>query len=330
MRYATVKISADSVVSLTQNEVASTLYVLKGNAEISNLDKQSLTLGKGQKITISQTDASNKDLDMNSLKGSLDSFFTSSEWFIKNNGDTYLKDDTEGTSGSGTSESGATSTGTVSSLNSSPLVVHFTNVSDNDNVTSDTTTLEGDFTSNQVYLITADDKQADINTDEKTFSITGVDTSKKENDIVIKVYNESREIMQKSVLTLYNEGVAETTNTPFQVENYSLDATEFQFISPKTNPYTTTENVVMIEGRVPVGVVKKILVNGYQLQKFPQYGSYWSYFANSQFGNLKEGLNIYKVEYYDKNDSVITSNAFTIIKNTDTPKQESGSGSTGA
>lgn len=37
LRYATAKISESSVVSLTQNEVSSTLYVLKGTAEVSNL-----------------------------------------------------------------------------------------------------------------------------------------------------------------------------------------------------------------------------------------------------------------------------------------------------
>jgi hypothetical protein len=61
------------------------------------------------------------------------------------------------------------------------------------------------------------------------------------------------------------------STTPFQVENYSLDATEFQFISPKQNPYTSSEDVIMIEGRVPVGIVQKIVINGFTLQKFPQY-----------------------------------------------------------
>lgn len=309
LRYATVKISENSVLSLTQNEVSSTIYVLKGNAEVSNLLWNSTLVGKGQKITISRSDA-NEDIDLTSAKENLDSFFLASEWFIKNKGEILLQSNDTPTTGSG-----ETSTWVTSTIVTKTNIIRFTNVKDEDNVTTDSTTLEGDINSDWVFLISADDIQADINIEEKTFKILNVNTKQKENDIVIKVYNESREIIQKSVLTLYNGGsaVAET-NTPFTVENYSLDSTEFQFISPKQNPYTTTEWVVMIEGRVPGSVVQKILINGYQLQKFPQYGTYWSYFANQEFGNLKEGLNIYKVDYYDKNGSILHSNAFTIVK----------------
>lgn len=310
LRYASAKITENSIVSFTQNEVASTIYVLQGNAEVSNLLGNSTLIGKWQKITISRSDA-NEDIDLMSTKENLDSFFLASEWFIKNNGEVLLQSNEEMASGTG-----ETSTGSTTLVSPGTSIISFLNVKDEDNVTTDSIALEGKINTDEVFIISANDISAEIDTEEKTFTIPAVSTREKENDIIIKVYNESREIIEKSVLTLYNAGSTTVeANTPFTVENYSLDATEFQFISPKQNPYTTTEGVVMIEWRVPVWVVQKILVNGYQLQKFPQYGTYWSYFANQEFWNLKEWLNIYKVEYYDRNGSILHSNAFTIVKN---------------
>jgi len=44
----------------------------------------------------------------------------------------------------------------------------------------------------------------------------------------------------------------------------------------------------MIEGLVPAGKVTKIDVNDFTLTKFPRFGTYWKYYANTEYGNLKE------------------------------------------
>lgn len=178
-----------------------------------------------------------------STKENLDSFFLASEWFIKNNGEVLLQSNEEMASGTG-----ETSTGSTTLVSPGTSIISFLNVKDEDNVTTDSIALEGKINTDEVFIISANDISAEIDTEEKTFTIPAVSTKEKENDIIIKVYNESREIIEKSVLTLYNAGSTTVeANTPFTVENYSLDATEFQFISPKQNPYTTTEGVVMIE-----------------------------------------------------------------------------------
>ena len=310
LRYASANVSADSVVSITQNEVGSTLYVLQWSAEISNLGWQSTLLWKWQKITISRGDASNEDLDLSALKTSLDSFFQWSEWFIRNNGAAYLNSETTDT-GTGT---------TVMAKSNEGSLLIYSGIQDESTITTDSITLEWTFQSDGVKIIRANNITASIDEEAQTFRIENIPTEKQENDIIIKVYNGSRELLDKDIITVYYTWGEAATDALFKVENYSLDATEFQFISPKKNPYTTDAWVVMVEGRVPVGIVKTITVNDYTLQKFPQYGTYWTYFANQEFGNLKEGLNIYNVKYIDQNGDLLHSNAFTIIQ--EKPKPE--------
>ena len=100
-----------------------------------------------------------------------------------------------------------------------------------------------------------------------------------------------------------------------QVENYPITSSPlYQILTPKQNPLTTSDDIVRIEGTVPAGSVEKIIVNDFELKKFPKFGSYWSYFANSDFGNLKEWVNIYKIQYFGSEWKLIYENNFTIIK----------------
>lgn len=320
MRYASVKTTGNSVLSLSQNEVGSTIYVLSGTAEVSNLANQSTLIGKWQKITVARVDASKEDIDLSLGKSDIDNYFINSDWFLENNGASIL-DQSDGTE---ESWSWSTSTSTVSGSS----LIKITNLDDESTVTTDSIDISGSFTNSRVSRIIADGKVADINEEEKTFQIKWVSTDDAENDIIIKIYNWENELLSKQVYTVYyTSWTAPNTSGPtFKVENYSLDATEFQFISPKSNPYTTTATVVMIEWRVPAGIVQKITINDYELRKFPQYGSYWAYFANQEFWNLKEGLNVYKVEYVWNDGSILHSNAFTIIKEEPTPTSSSSGG----
>lgn len=153
-----------------------------------------------------------------------------------------------------------------------------------------------------------------MNLENKTFEIKEFSLNNKVNDLVIKIYDSSKQLLSKQILTIYYSWGKEVSISKFKVENFSLDATKFQFIFPKENPYTTFTDLVTIEWKVPPGIVEKIEVNGYALQKFPRNWSYWKYHANKDFGNLKEWLNIYKIEYYWTGWKLLHSNAFSIIK----------------
>jgi hypothetical protein len=95
-----------------------------------------------------------------------------------------------------------------------------------------------------------------------------------------------------------------------------------------------------MEGRLPKGAVKFITVNGFRLSKFPQYGTYWYYFANKDYGTMNDGINTYEIKYYGGNDEVLKTSQFIIVKEApvapapaatsvpETPATESVSGST--
>jgi len=76
---------------------------------------------------------------------------------------------------------------------------------------------------------------------------------------------------------------------------------------------------------VPAGEVSYIMVNDFQLSKFPQGGTDWYYFANAQFGNLNEGTNLYEIKYFDDEDVVVHKQLFIIKK---VPESEVASGET--
>lgn len=68
LQYASVESPANSILSLTQNEAGSTIYVLAGSAKVSNLSGVSTSLVKGQKVSVSRLNAANKDLDLSAEK----------------------------------------------------------------------------------------------------------------------------------------------------------------------------------------------------------------------------------------------------------------------
>jgi len=108
MRFAKVAIGNNSTVSVSQNEVGSTIYLLSGIVEVSNIAGKSTVLTPGQKITISRLDSNKDDIDISLLKENLDDYFKSTDWFIKNNGNFYLNN-----SGTGSIQSEKTSDGKI-------------------------------------------------------------------------------------------------------------------------------------------------------------------------------------------------------------------------
>jgi hypothetical protein len=88
--FGVVNISANSYVNLIKNEVATTVYVLNGSAEVKNKAGKSTVVGSGQKITILVDEAQKDDIDLALKKEDIDTTFKMSDWYIKNNGDSYL------------------------------------------------------------------------------------------------------------------------------------------------------------------------------------------------------------------------------------------------
>ena len=157
-------------------------------------------------------------------------------------------------------------------------------------------------------------QNASISREENTFSLADVTLNSSTNDYVYRVYDDDNEMIYKHVLTLYSGSAsASSSATATSVTSYNLSNDQFKIISPATDVYTTSETVIRIDGRVPVGAVDAITVNDYKLQKFPSGGKNWYYFANKQYGTMTDGVNLYTIRYFDAQGKKLYEHAFTII-----------------
>jgi len=306
MKYINLNVSSWSVISLTQNDVASNVYVLSWNVLVKNLAGKETILTRNQKLTVMRNDANNSNIDLQTLKEEIGDIFKNDDWFLKNNWNFYLSSKEE-----------KTSTWELNNSVSSNLI-SFSSIKDEDEVSNDTIDIDWTILSDRVSKIELNGLEAIINKEEKTFNLKSVKLNNRVNDLVYKLYDDIWDLLQKWVITIYySKWTVASNNIITAPPNYALNSPLFKFISPKSNPYTTTKDVIMIEWSVPSRTVEKILVNWYQLKQFPKYGTYWKYFANKEYWNLKEWLNIYKVEYYGEWWKLLYSNAFTIIKEAD-------------
>lgn len=312
MRYAMVNIGQNSHVNLTQNEVGSTIYLLDGMVEVKNLGWKSTVLSKWQKIMIASIDTTKTDVDLSLEKVDLDDTFKTSDWYIRNNWDVYLSTGSSWSFlGTGTFSSATWFVATWSTQSKS--LISLENLQDEQTFSEPSITINGSYDSDNIANIKLNSTDAIIDKNEKRFSIKDFALINASNELVLKVYDDSNQLLWKYPYTVYLKW-APQDKTPFDVKNFSLDATNFKFISPKSNPYTTSDDVVMIEWMVPARTVSYIEINDFRLWKFPKNGTYWKYFANKQFWNLQDGLNVYEVKYYADDGKILHENAFTIIK----------------
>jgi hypothetical protein len=324
MRYAKISSTPESVFNLSQNEVASSIYVVYGNVEVTNTAWTKTTLQKWQKLSIMRNESNDKNLDLSLKKEEIDDYTKNDDWFIKNNWSFYLNKVEESNTSSWITQTwsiNSMSWTTTWNISSGFEYISFNNQDESD-VTTDTVNIEGKILDDIVYKVEIDWKTATINQEDKTFSLKNLKLSSRINNIVYRVFDESNKLMSKWVLTLYyangwtpNAWSSNSSPSLAWVENYSLNNSPlYKIISPKQNPYTTSEKLVMIEWTVPARTVQKIIINWFQLQQFPANWTYWKYFANEDFWNLKDWLNIYKIQYFGADEKLIFENTYTIIK----------------
>lgn len=320
LSYLNVDLSSWAVANLNQNDVSNTIYVLKWIVKVSNLSWNSTTLNAGSTLSVMMNESNNPSLDLASKITQIDDYTKEDDWFKQNWGVDYLNSLALSATMSGSTSTGSTSTWTTDSeTTASANTSTYINIDfPKDEYVSETSTINIKWTiiDPNVTKIAFDYDTATINN--WTFEVKNFTLKSKTNDIVYRIYDTNNNLVQKWVVTVYytNSPKADETATTNKLglENYTLKPSEFSFISPTENPYTTSEDVVMIEWRVPAKRVGKIVVNWFALTKFVSGWTYWKYFANAATDNLKEGLNLYKVEYYGTDGKFLYSNVFTIIK----------------
>lgn len=325
LSFATLKIDENSHLSVTQNEMGSTIYLISWFVEVTNLVWKNTVLAPGEKITISRADASKKDVDLTLLKENIDQFFIKSDWYIINKWANYIVED-----GIDELENEDSETQSWSLSNSSSWeILSFNSLVDESNVSSPLINISWTYSDSEISSITVNWKEALLSKTNKTFKFENIDVSNKENDLVFKVYDDSNDIIYRDVYTVYyNLGsdrndssetpvkTTETTTTWPKVHNFNIDWTQFTFTSPTTQTsYTTTDSFVTIRWSVKAEWIDSVTVNDFKLSSFNW--STWRYHADVDYNNLAEGTNVYEVKYFSSWKLVYT-NYFTIIKKSST------------
>jgi hypothetical protein len=131
----------------------------------------------------------------------------------------------------------------------------------------------------------------------------------------------SNDVLSKFVYTIYYSGSATTSNnTSWNPPNfgnpqiYDVDPSQFTFTAPTTgNTYTTTENDILLRGKVLARWIDSVVVNGYKLSSYETAGWTWRYNARTILDNLAEWTNVYTIQYMS-NGNVVYTNTFTIVK----------------
>lgn len=171
----------------------------------------------------------------------------------------------------------------------------------------------GDIHNDAVRRVTIGDIDASVSPVNQNFILQEFALKDEINNIVYKAYDANNQILEKGVLVVYgpkNTG-AVSTLVP---QNSPISSKDFLITSPKSNPYTTTDSYVRVQGTVPANTVQYIVVNDFRLQKYIPNSTTWYYHANAEIGTMKDGMNLYTIKFYDANNTVLYTQLFTIIK----------------
>ncbi len=309
-RYANVNIWENTSASINQNEVATTVYVLKWTVEIKNLWWRETILKKWQKVTIWVKDAKDEEIDISLLKKDIDDYFKASDWFLKNKWEFYLKSE-DIIAQTWSTES---STWTISKN----WLISLDNIWDESSVLTPTLDIVWSFEENNIWLITINNIEASISKINKKFELKWFKLKSSINDLVFKIYDESKNLLWKEIYTIYYSWGNWIKNDENEIAsneqtNFVADATKFVFTSPDTSgKYSTTEGFVTIRWKTPPNTASKVTVNWYQLKSYNW--TTWRYHASVDTNNLKDWTNIYDIKYFDKSWKLILKTSYTIVK----------------
>ncbi len=328
MKFGSIKIGKGSVVNLEQNEVSSTVYLLKWTAEVENLSWISTFLSQGKQIKISNKNASNDELDMVALKEDFDDYFKISDWYLKNNGSVALlstsEDEINNSSLDEIDWENDTLSLTWSTQIKKPLItsnlLSFDSITDEGSVWTALTQISGSFTNDSIAWIEIQWTKAVINSENKTFTVASVDTSKQANDIIIKVYDAGENVIAKYLYTLYySSGKTENVADWFAKINttpYPVNGADFIISIPTVKNGETYLDENSMYGTVKNPDVASVLVNGFKLSTFNW--KTFRYHAYKRFWTLGEWVNNYEIKYLWKDWNVILKKYVSINKKTAT------------
>ncbi len=307
-----------SIILVEQQRIYSIVYVLKWNIEVRASGSRDYILEAGKGIKVSQSDLISPGTSLASLSDTIDDSIKQNPFFISRNGQEILnqyviKNQTGTTiSSSGTNQMITQINGTWGKS------ITITSPIDGAVISGNSLKVEWKIINPLVSRVMINDREVLINKQTQSFSLGGMPIVSDTLDIVYKAYNEWGNLLERGVLTLYSEAKRQGTDTLIPTTFPASDKI-FRILNPAENPYKTNLNSITVSWSVPKNTVEYITVNNFRLKKFASNSSAWYYYANTSYGTMKEGFNLYEIKFYAANDTLLSTQLFTIIKEWGTP-----------
>lgn len=311
LKFLTLELNSGDIVLIEQNNLSSTVYMISGDATImTKIGNTPLTAGS--RIMIAWSDLSNPSGNLSSLIGTIDDTIETQPLFIRNGWASLLTP--SNTLSNATWSPVNTLTGT--DFSTPTKYIEITDPLDGSMLRNTNFAVMGNILSNDVKKITINEQVATISPVNKTFVLQNIPVTAEVMNIVYKAYADNDRMLERWVISVFASKSAITTASTNTLvpDNFPISNKDFPITFPTENPYKTTDTLVRVEGRVPADRVGYIMVNDYRLQKFPSWGTKWYYFANTATQTMKEWINLYNIRFYSKDNSLLYTQVFTIVK----------------
>ncbi len=314
-KYATINLWKKTISNIEQNEISTTVYLLKGTAEVKTINWKSIFLAPWKKISISNEDVLKDDLDLNLLKEDFDAFFKISDWFLQNNWSVYIE--SESLDENNDSDSWTWEIKEEKTHSNSSGLLNFDNIYDEWSVELSKTNLSWKFVDDRISQITINWKKAVVNIENKTFNLVWFDTSKKVNNLAIKIYDEEDNLLNKYLYTVYYSwwNKKDDLNVWFAKINYKpfpVDLSDFIISIPSVKNGETFSSKNTFFGTVKNPDVKSVTINGHRLRTFNWRT--FRYHAYERFWTLWVWVNNYEIKYFWADGKLILKKYVTINK----------------
>lgn len=304
-----VTTKAGDVAMIEQNnQIYSSVYAIVWDAQI-HTSVGDYTLKVGNRIMVSASDLANPGLQLASLVWGIDEGIASNTLFTRNDGKQLLSSLSAWISNTGSILANTGSTGSVTQSISiiEPL--------DGSLATKASIVVRWSISSPDIVRVTLNDLDTVVSPVNNTFTFAEFPLTTEINNIVYKAYTKDGTQVTKWVITVLGSKQALDQSVTRLLTNASpISSKDFRIVSPASNPYVMTENAIKVQWTVTKDAVSYILVNGYRLQKYIPGSTTWYYFANMASSTLKDGINLYTIEFYGNKDDLLYTQLFTIIK----------------
>jgi len=180
-------------------------------------------------------------------------------------------------------------------------------------IRTNTLSVMGNLLSKDVKRVTINNIDATVSPVNETFVLQNIPASGEIIDLVYKAFDVNNSLLESWVITIYGNknNAGSTTLVP---ETFPVSGRDFRITFPSSNPFITTDRLVRVEGSIPTNTVDYITVNDFRLQKFVPRSWSWYYFANMEFGTMKDGLNLYTIKFFRSDGTLLFTQPLTIIK----------------